>query len=394
MMVTTLLFSAVVGCSLAYSLAGLIAITRTMRCIPKLRDLEPTPPARWPRVSLIVPARDEAEELEAAISSRLGEDYPDLEVIVIDDRSTDRTGAIADAIAARDARVVVEHVSVLPEGWLGKVHALHRGVARASGEWLLFSDADVHFAPGTLRRAIAWLEREGADHLSVMPEMRPRTFLVGVVQAVFLRLAAVGGRLPSVADPRSSAAVGGGLFNLVRRSALERTRGFEWLRLELIDDLALGQMLKANGARARVVNATGSIWLDFYPSVRELVRGGEKNSFALLGGLSYLRLAVVLGILLSLELGPCVALAWPGASWAVRGGAALALALITASGLLVNRWLGRRPREVLLWPMATVLLAFGGVRSAWLSLLRGGIVWRDTRYSIASLRAGRRVRFP
>jgi cellulose synthase/poly-beta-1,6-N-acetylglucosamine synthase-like glycosyltransferase len=200
-------------------------------------------------------------------------------LVIVDDRSTDGTGAIAEAIAARDARVRVEHVSLLPTGWLGKVYALQRGVERASGEWLLFSDADVHFAPGTLRRAIAYLESEHADHLSVMPELRPRTFLVGVVQAAFLRLAVAGGRLATVADPHSSAAVGGGLFSLVRRAALEGTPGFEWLRLEVIDDLALGQMLKTHGAHARVVNAAGSVWLDFYPSVSEFVRGGEKNSF-------------------------------------------------------------------------------------------------------------------
>jgi glycosyltransferase involved in cell wall biosynthesis len=390
----TFLLGLAAACCMAYSLASLVAIARAMRCIPKLREIEPAPLVRWPRLSLIVPARDEAASLEPAITSRLCDGYPELELIVVDDRSTDGTGEIADAIATRDARVVVEHVSALPDGWLGKVHALQRGVARASGEWLLFSDADVHYAPGTLLRSIAYLERERADHLSVIPEMRPRSFLVGALQAAFLRLAVAGGRLPSVADPRSRAALGGGLFSLVRRSALDRTPGFEWLRLEVIDDLALGQMLKAHGARARVLNAAGSIWLDFYPSVGEFVRGGEKNSFALLGGFSYARLALVLGALLGLELGACVPLAWPGTPCPVRAGAALSLALSTAGGLLVNRWLARPANEVLLWPVAIVVFVFGALRSAWLALRRGCIVWRDTRYSIAVLRTGRRVRFP
>jgi glycosyltransferase involved in cell wall biosynthesis len=391
-MPTLLVF--VATCSLVYSLASLIAIVRALRSVPNLRELERAPPVRWPRVSLIVPARDELAELEPAITSRLGDGYPELEVIIVDDRSSDGTGALADAIAARDARVVVEHVSALPDGWLGKVHALARGVARARGEWLLFSDADVHYSPGTLRRAIAYLESEQADHLSVVPEMRARTFLVGVVQAVFLRLVVAGSRLHSVADPHSSAAFGGGLFSLVRRSALERTPGFEWLRLEVIDDVALGQMLKAHGARARVVNAVGSIWLDFYPSVSALVRGGEKNSFALLGAFSYLRLAIAVGVLLSVEVGACLPLACSGTPWPARAASVLALALITLNGLLVNRWLARSAREVPLWPAAIVVLALGGVRSAWLALRRGGIVWRGTRYSLASLRTGRRLRFP
>lgn len=162
----------------------------------------------------------------------------------------------------------------------------------------------------------------------------------------------------------------------------------------MIDDLALGQMLKAHGASARVLNAAGSVWLDFYPSVGEFVRGGEKNSFALLGGFSYARLALVLGALLGLELGAWVPLAWPGTPWSVRAGAALALALSTAGGLLVNRWLARPANEVLLWPVAIVVFVLGAVRSAWLAMRRGGIVWRNTRYSIAALRAGRRLRFP
>lgn len=390
----TLLLTIITACCVACSLASLVAIARAMRCIPKLREIEPACPARWPRVSLIVPARDEATNLEPAIISRLRDGYPELELIIVDDRSTDGTGEIADAIAACDARVVVEHVSALPDAWLGKVHALHRGVERASGEWLLFSDADVHYAPDTLRRAIAYLERERADHLGVIPEMRPRNFPVGVLQAAFLRLVVTGGRFPSIADPSSKAAFGAGVFSLIRRSALERTPGFEWLRLEVIDDLALGQMLKAHGASARVLNAAGSIWLDFYPSVGEFVRGGEKNSFALLGGLSYVRLALVVGALLGLELGACVPLAWPGTPWPVRAGAALALALSTAGGLLVNGWLARPANQVLLWPFAIVVLAVGTVRSGWLALRRGGIVWRDTRYSIATLRAGRRLRFP
>jgi glycosyltransferase involved in cell wall biosynthesis len=390
----THLLALAAGCCMAYSLASLAAIGRAMRCIPKLRELEPAPPSRWPRVSLIVPARDEAASLEPAITSRLCDGYPELELILVDDRSTDATGEIADAIAARDARVVVEHVNALPDGWLGKVHALQRGVARATGEWLLFSDADVYYAPGTLRRAIAYLERERADHLSVIPEMRPRSFLVGVLQAAFLRLAVARGRLTSVADPSSRAAFGAGLFSLVRRSALERTPGFAWLRLELIDDLALGQMLKSHGASARVLNAAGSIWLDYYPSVSEFVRGGEKNSFALLGSFSYVRLALVLVAVLGLELGACVPLAWPGTPWPVRAGAALALTLSTAGGLLVNCWLARPAKEVLLWPMAIVVFVVGAVRSGWFASRRGGIVWRDTRYPIADLRRGRRVRFP
>jgi glycosyltransferase involved in cell wall biosynthesis len=388
------LLGALVSIVAIYWLACLAAVVRAMQSVPRLGSLDPPALPWWPRVSLIVAARDEASEIEAALGSRLRDDYPDLEVIVVDDRSTDGTGAIAGAIAARDRRVVVERVETLPDGWLGKVHAMERGVRRARGEWLLFSDADVHWRPGTLKRAIAYLESERADHLSLLPEMRARSFFVGVLQSVFLRMVIAGGRLHAVADPCSSAAVGGGLFNLVRRSAFDRTPGFEWLRMEVIDDLALGQMLKDHGARARVLNAAGSVWLDFYPSVAEFVRGGDKNSFALVGGFNWVRHALVVVALLALELGAFVAIAWPSAPWTLRLFAAAALGLAACGGLLVNRWLGRRLAEVLLWPLGTLVVAFGAVRSCLITLARGGIEWRGTRYSTAALRAGRRLRFP
>jgi hypothetical protein len=224
--------------------------------------------------------------------------------------------------------------------------------------------------------------------------MRPQSFLLGIVQAAFLRVVVAAGRLAAVSDPRSSAAVGGGVFSLVRSAALQRTPGFEWLRMEVIDDLAMGQMLKAHGASARVVNAVGNIWLDFYPSVRALVRGGEKNSFALFGGFSYLRLSFVITALLGLELGPCVLLAWPGIPSPIKAAAGLALVLTTSGGLLVNRWLARAASEVLLWPVAVLILLFGALRSGWLVSQRGGIEWRGTRYAVKALRAGRRLRFP
>jgi hypothetical protein len=113
----------------------------------------------------------------------------------------------------------------------------------------------------------------------------------------------------------------------------------------------------------------------------------------MLGGLSYMRLALVLSVLLVLELGAWIPLISPAAPSLVRATAALALVLATSNGLLVSHWLGRSAREVLLWPLAILVFAFGGVRSAWLALRQGGIEWRGTRYSLAALRVGRRVRF-
>src|SRR6185295_13223770 len=140
----------------AYWAFSLVNALRVVRAVPVLEDVDPPQPLRWPKLTLVIPARSEAAELEGALETRLREDYPDLQLVVVDDRSTDETGAILDRIAARDGRVVPVHVTELPRGWLGKLHAMHQGVQRASGEWILFTDADVHFQPGTLRRAVAY----------------------------------------------------------------------------------------------------------------------------------------------------------------------------------------------------------------------------------------------
>ncbi|HEY1418729.1 MAG TPA: glycosyltransferase family 2 protein, partial [Myxococcaceae bacterium] len=243
---------AIVG--LAYAIASLWGTALVVRGIPVLLEDRSPLPDRWPRVSLIVPARNEERTLGPAIRSRLDDGYPALEVVLIDDRSTDGTGAVVDAIAAADARVRPLHVTSLPPGWLGKLNAMNEGLRLATGEWLLFSDADVHLAPGTLERAVRFAEANRLDHLSILPQLRPATWLVDTALAPFARTGLILGRVWLVSDPRSRVGGSVGAFGLVRRSALERTPGIEFRKLEVVDDLALGQMLKASGARSAVVN--------------------------------------------------------------------------------------------------------------------------------------------
>jgi hypothetical protein len=339
-------------------------------------------------VSVIIPACNEEATIEQALRSRLGEGYPDAEYLVVDDRSTDRTGEIIDRLAAEDPRIVAIHISELPEGWLGKVHALHVAAARATGEWLLFSDADVHHEPGTLRRAVAHCEHGAIDHLAVFPWVWSSTFWLDGVMNMVLRLLATGSRAWKVPDPRSRISVGGGNFSLVRREALARAGGVEPLRMEVIDDAALGQMLKWSGARQGVLNGRGLVGLWFYRSVRDVVLGMEKNAFAMLGRLSVPRFSIALGVLSLCELGAPIALA-ASSGWPL----ALACATLVISlgvQVAVARWLERPLLPVVLSPLAWLVLVFGALRSTLLALVRGGITWRGTHYPLAALRRGRR----
>src|SRR5689334_11686200 len=164
----------------AYWLLTGVAGVVAMWTMPVLADQKPNDPSRWPRLSVVIPACNEAASIEASVKSRLAQDYPDFEVCVVDDRSTDGTSAIVDRLAQGDPRVRPLHITKLPEGWLGKVHALHQGASTATGEWLLFTDADVHFAPGTLRRVIAYCEARGIDFITTIPTIWQRGILLDI----------------------------------------------------------------------------------------------------------------------------------------------------------------------------------------------------------------------
>ncbi len=377
---------------LAYWLWMLLGVCRVVRRVPRLGEVDPPGPPSWPRLSLLIPACNEAPTLELAIASVLDEDYPDLEVLLINDRSTDETGAVIDRVAAADSRVRAVHIRDLPEGWLGKVHALHQGAAAATGAWMLMLDADVHLRRGTLRRAIALAEHEGLDHLAAGPGLWSRSLLSRVAIAAFLRTFCVTMRVWAVADPKSSAFIGVGAFNLVRRAAFDRTEGFAWLSLEVADDVGLGMMLKQSGARSAFVGARGHVAVEWYPSLADMARGTEK-AFASVGQCSVGRILAVCVVSSAMELAPWVSIL----PWGVPGLlplGAVSLALAVASILLLHTWAGDRPWAGLLYPLAVPVSVFLLLRCAWLGWRRGGVLWRGTLYPSALLRGNLRVRFP
>src|SRR5690242_10359949 len=178
--------------------------------LPWLRDFPPALDIGCPRVSILFSARDEEEKLPAALATLMGIDYPDLEVIAVDDRSQDKTGQILDQFAKTHPRLRVVHVERLPEGWLGKPHGLQKAYEASSGEWLLFTDADVRFKPDVLRRAISLVKAHTPDHLTLLGEVE----MVGFWEKLLITFFGLGFHLaadPSrVSNPRSSRYVGVG----------------------------------------------------------------------------------------------------------------------------------------------------------------------------------------
>ena len=354
--------------------------------VPWLSRLPDALPAGPPRVSVVVAALNEEATVEPAMRSLLALDYPGLEVVAVDDRSTDGTGAILDRLAAQDPRLRVLHVAQLPASWLGKNHALHAGAAIATGELLLFTDADVVFERRALRQAAGWFVAHQLDHLTLVPEFRGRGSLVGAMvcgAGIFLLLRHPPWRLRR--SPRLY--FGAGAFNMVRASAYRAWGGHAPLKLEVLDDLMLGRLVKQRGLRQDALMGKGAVAVEWYPDAPAMVKGVEKNGFANLD-YSVTRMAVSTAAMLAARYWPYAGLfLTTGRAWWFNAGT---IAADLALHALVLRSTGFRARSLAWWPLNCAVMAYAMWRSAFATLRRGGVAWRGTLYPLGELRRAHR----
>lgn len=369
----------------------LTQIALGMRKIPNLLASQweiPAAEKKWPQVSIIVPARNEEQGIEAAVRSLLALDYPHYQVIAVNDRSSDSTGTLLDHIAATaGAGMRVIHITTLPAGWLGKTHGMASGLAQSDGEWILFTDADVVFRPDTLLRAINFAESSGADHLVLFPTMLMKTWDERMVGGFFQSLFVLSwGHSPwKIADPKARDYLGAGAFNLIRKNILETIGGLEPLRMEVVEDMKLGKLVKRAGFRQQIAFGRDLIQLHWARGAFGMVRNLTKNFFALMDYRWPLALLAITAVLL-LNVAPFVGAAFaPG--WA-RLGYLVALACITAMYVGMSWYSAISPVYVFLHPISATLIAYSILRSMVLTLWRGGVVWRETKYPLQELRKG------
>ncbi len=342
-------------------------------------------------VSIIVPACNEAEHIELALRSLLQLDYPDYEVIAVDDRSTDATGAILDRLSnewrtrpeATLHRLRVMHITELPSGWLGKTHAMWKAAQQATGKWILFTDADVVFRPDALRRAIVYAEREAPDHLVVFPTMVMKTAGERMMMAFFQSQFVFAHRPWKVADPKSRDHIGVGAFNLIRREVYESIGTYKQLRLSVLDDMKLGELVKRQGYRQRNVFGRDLLQLQWVVGALGMVRNLTKNFFAILRYNPVWASTAIAGMLL-VNLGPFVGMYF-ARGWA-RVGFVAALASIFAIYVGMSRRSDIPALYFLLHPVGAVLFAYAIARSMVLTLAQGGVVWRGTVYPLEELK--------
>ena len=340
-------------------------------------------PEGLPTVTVIVPARNEERDVEACLGSLLAQDYGPVRIVAVDDRSTDRTGALMDGFAAaHPGRLRVQHIAALPENWLGKTHAMAMAAAQANTDWLLFTDADVMFQPDSVRRSLAYAVASGADHLVTVPTPVIDRWDEGTVLGFFQIFGLWGGRPWKVANPKARHdAIGVGAFNLVRRSAYEQIGGYTALRMEIVEDIGLGRRIKRAGLAQRIAFGQGLVTVHWAAGALGLVDVMTKNIFSAFRFYVSLALAVcvwlvvfcaapVLGLLLRETRLPAV-LTLLSVGWAYR---------------LYGRVSGISAWQAVLSPVAALVFVYTLLRSMVVTLRQGGVVWRGTFYPLERLR--------
>jgi glycosyltransferase involved in cell wall biosynthesis len=361
---------------------------RGIRKIATLRCVESEPVSgAYPSLAVIVSARDEERGVGESVRSMLTQDYPGpLEVVVVDDRSSDRTGEILESLKLEHSSLLsILRVAELPDGWLGKNHALALGVAETRGDWLLFTDADVRFAPGCFRKAVEYAIENGLDHLTLAPEILSRGTLLGGFVATFELVFVMTQRPWRARDPQAKEHVGVGAFNLVRREAYVAAGTHHAIRMRPDDDMKLAKLLKRKGFKQDVASGAGLVRVEWHQSVQGALRGLSKSIFPVVDyRLDQIALAT-LALPLTNVLPFAGILVTRGAARAFFG---LNVALILLFYAYQERYKG--PRAVLLHgalhPLSVSFFVYAILRSTFTTLASGGIEWRGTRYPLEQLK--------
>jgi glycosyltransferase involved in cell wall biosynthesis len=379
---------------IAGTLLALVWLSRMLDALYGVRSLTDISQLEWDRkskgaasqVAVVVPARNEETAIEQALRQLTASDYDNFQVIAVDDRSTDRTGQIMDRIASESRqKLKVIHVRELPPGWLGKTHAMWTAARQTQADWLLFTDGDVMFRPDCLRRAIAYGEAERADHLVVFPNLIMKGGSEKMMIAFFQLLFVFGHRPWKVADQKAKDHMGVGAFNLVRRGAYEAVGTHLALRMEVVDDMKLGKVIKNAGFQQRVAFGGGLIEIRWARGARGIVNNLTKNFFALMSfqtwrallscvGLAFLNILPFLGVL--------TAPGWSRVPYGVALGALFCLYAGIWQQVEIHPW------YFFLHPISAMLFIYTMLRSTFLTLWNGGVEWRGTMYPLKELRKG------
>lgn len=350
------------------------------------------PPANAPLISLCVPARNEERNIRGCIEALLTQDYPNLEVIVLDDRSTDATFAILKDIANRDSRLHPISGSDLPAGWAGKPHALYQASAAARGEWLCFVDADTFLSSKTLSSCYVKALETRADMFTIMTFQIMGSFWEKTVMPLVMTALSVGFSPRRVNDPNRKDAIANGQFILIKRSVYNAIGGHKSVKDNIVEDKAISEQVKWNGYRLIVADGYSLARTRMYTSLPEMWEGWTKNIYLGLSDRAGLLVLGVFGAVVALLAALFLPL-WPllGIAWYLTGGGWMATAVIAEAALLwiyviLVRAQVARKMEISWWyafttPLGAAIFASMMITSAFRVLTGKGVTWKGRSYA-------------
>ncbi|MGE3800300.1 MAG: glycosyltransferase family 2 protein [Candidatus Kapaibacterium sp.] len=337
-------------------------------------------------VSVIFAARNEEVHIGQTLESLLQQQREGLEIIAVNDRSNDSTGTIINQFADQYPIIRAVHVETLPSGWLGKCNALQRGVEESTGEWLLFTDADVKFDSDVVRQAVNSAELHGADHLVLFPELLWQNPMEAGLLAFFTMMLGVGFQFWRVEGSSLRSYVGIGAFNMIRRSLYERFAGHHALRLEIADDMKLGYLAKKYGGISVPLYSEGKVRVRWREGAWDVVRGIIRSGFPGINFNWFRLIFATVGIVVVFILPFFLLSLNPTVGTLVFSALAILFSTISIA-------LSARSQRIPLWtlflyPLAAGLFVCGILLSAIVTTVRGGVGWRGTFYSIEELKRG------
>ena len=354
--------------------------------------VEPTlPPQHAPLISVCIPARNEERNIRACVEAVLNQDYPNIEVIVLDDRSTDATPSILAEIASRDSRLHSISGSDLPKGWAGKPHALFQASAVAHGEWLCFVDADTFLSPTTLSACYSKALETQADMFTIMTFQILGSFWEKTIMPLVMTALSAGFSPRKVNDPKRKDAIANGQFILIKRSVYDAIGGHERVKDNIVEDKAISEQVKWNGYRLIVADGYTVARTRMYTSLPEMWEGWTKNIYLGLRDQPSLMALGVFGAFLAVIVSIFLPV-WPllGVYWYLKTQSWMAIAVISESLLLwiyliYARVIVSRKMMISSWYAFTIPLGaavFGAMMftSAWKVLSRKGVTWKGRNY--------------
>ncbi|MCZ6698117.1 MAG: glycosyltransferase family 2 protein, partial [Planctomycetota bacterium] len=348
------------------------------------------PAGRLPSITWLVAAKDEESNIESCLQSLTSQDYPDLQIIAINDRSEDETGRIIDRLAGDDDRLTAVHVDRLRQGWFGKNNAMREGVERAGGEWFCFTDADcVQTSKRSLTVAMQYALEHELDFLSVLPTFEARTFWERVIQPACGGIMMIWFNPMKVNDPRRSNAYANGAFMLMRRSCYDAIGGHEPVKTEVNEDMHMARRAKQAGQRLVVVSNEDLYRVRMYASLAEIWSGWSRIFYGCFE--SYRRLilsslaVLVFTLVPWLSLIALVGIESVGAAMAVAGAwlpAVAAVACLAQMSVMARFYALSRihPLYAALYPIGAII-GLGTLVNAMRRLHgRKTTTWRGTTY--------------